>query len=216
MKLTRARLVKGADLAEALMPARPQLQRRLAQHLQAKEVATALRVAERLAQAEREAEAITAHAEREAAQARLGAEARARADAAASFAAQAIALRTREDQAAERQLDQAIALARLLAERLLGEALDLEPKLVVSLARQALNEARGARQVVIEAHPDDAVELEGALESLAPHAASMRIVSDAHRARGNLRIVTELGALDAALGPQLERLAAKLRESLKP
>lgn len=215
MKLARARIAKAAESAEALLPSQPTIARRLARHLQAKEAETALNVQRRLEQAEREAEAIMARAKREAAQARLLAEARGRADAVAALAAQAIALRTREDQATERQLDQVMALARLLAERLLGEALRLEPNLVASLARQALSEARGARQVVIEAHPDDAAALQVSVESLAPHALSLRVVPDPTRARGNLRIATDLGALDAALGPQLERLVEKLRESLR-
>ena len=41
------------------------------------------------------------------------------------------------------------------------------------------------------------------------------VVVDAKRARGSLRLDTELGSLDADLAPQLDRLAEKLREALR-
>jgi len=68
---------------------------------------------------------------------------------------------------------------------------------------------------VIEAHPDDVPVLERALETLAPHAHAVRIVSLETRPRSNLKIVTDVGVLDADLSPQLERLTQKLRETLK-
>jgi flagellar assembly protein FliH len=105
-------------------------------------------------------------------------------------------------------------LARLLAERLLGASLAVAPEQVVTLAQQALTEARGARRLSIVAHPKDAELLAQALPSLGVAIETVRIAPDAARARGSLRIETDIGVLDADLAPQLDRLALRLRETL--
>jgi flagellar biosynthesis/type III secretory pathway protein FliH len=107
-----------------------------------------------------------------------------------------------------------VALAQLLAERLLGEALELAPERVLALARQALTEARGARAIKIIAHPSDAAILRESLSSLGATPGIVAIETDEQRAPGNLRMVTDIGILDAELAPQIARLASKLRESL--
>lgn len=161
----------------------------------------------------RAAEVLSA-AERRAADLKLMAEAEARAEAAAKLAAHALALATYEAKADERALDRTVALARLLAERLLGASLAQSPEQVTTLARQALAEARGARRLAIVAHPEDAQLLGQSLASLGLAVETVRIVPDAGRARGSLRIETDIGVLDADLAPQLDRLALRLRETL--
>jgi flagellar biosynthesis/type III secretory pathway protein FliH len=160
------------------------------------------------------ARAVVAEAEREAASVRLQAQLEGRSEGAAAVAALAVALAAREARADERGLDRSVELAVLLAERLLGEALGLRPERVVALARQALREARANHEMVIGAHPEDARILEAALDSLGCPPGTVRIEADTSRARGSLRLVTEAGVLDGALAPQLERLAARLREAL--
>jgi flagellar biosynthesis/type III secretory pathway protein FliH len=145
---------------------------------------------------------------------RVRAEAEGRAEGVAKVAARALALARHEARAAERQLDQLVELARLLAERLLGEELALDPNRVSALARQALREARGARRITIVAQPADAEILKRDLAELGIDAHLVSIESDAARARGDLRLVTDIGILDAELAPQIARLAAKLRETL--
>ena len=167
-----------------------------------------------LANAEARAGRILAEAEQGAAELRLRAEAEARADAAAKVAARALALRHHESRADERALDRSVELARLLAERLLGESLRVAPEQVVALAKQALSEARGARRISLLAHPEDARILEHSLPALGLDPSTAQVRVDADRSRGSLRIETEIGVLDAELAPQLERLALKLRESL--
>jgi flagellar biosynthesis/type III secretory pathway protein FliH len=157
---------------------------------------------------------VLAAAERKAADLRLVAEAEARAEAAAKLAAHALALATHEAKADERALDRTIALARLLAERLLGASLAAAPEQVVALARQALSEARGARRLNVIAHPEDAKLLSDSLPSLGVAVETVRITADGSRARGSLRIETDVGVLDADLAPQLDRLALRLRETL--
>lgn len=167
-----------------------------------------------LAKARAEAQTIVAAAERRAADLKLVAEAEARAEAAAKLAAHALALATHEAKADERALDRTVALARLLAERLLGASLALAPEQVAQLARQALSEARGARRLSIVAHPEDAALLNQSLPSLGVAVETLKVVADSARARGSLRIETDIGVLDADLAPQLDRLALRLRETL--
>jgi len=172
------------------------------------------RARELLSRAEAEAVAILERAETRAATLATELATRARAEAATALAARELALAARETRALERQVDQVVDLARVLAERLLGEALKLEPARVAALARQALTEARGARRVALAAHPDDVPLLERALasEDLATHVV---VIVDPARGRGSLRLDTDLGTLDAELAPQLDRLAEKIREALK-
>jgi flagellar biosynthesis/type III secretory pathway protein FliH len=180
-----------------------------------REVLAAAERAQRLVSvAEERAAHIVADAERAAAELRLRAEAEGRADAAAKVAARALALRHHEARSDERELNRSVDLARLLAERLLGESLRVAPEQVVALARQALGEARGARRITVVAHPEDAKILEHSLTALGLDPGTAQVRADATRARGNLRIETEIGVLDAELAPQLERLSLKLRESL--
>ena len=167
-----------------------------------------------LTSARTEAERILAESRRQAAEIALRAEAEGRANGAAALAAQAIALRSRELCEAERRLDELVDLARALAERVLGEELGLAPERVVALARQALAEARGARHITIEAHPDDVVMLQATVATSSVEADAVKLLANPNRAPGNLKIVTEVGVLDASLAPQLERLALKLRETL--
>lgn len=167
-----------------------------------------------LAQARVEAQTLVAAAERRAADLKLIAEAEARAEASAKLAAHALSLATHEAKADERSLDRTVSLARLLAERLLGASLAIAPEQVVTLAQQALSEARGARRLSIVAHPEDAQLLSQSLPSLGVAPETLRVVSDGSRARGSLRIETDIGVLDADLAPQLDRLALRLRETL--
>jgi flagellar biosynthesis/type III secretory pathway protein FliH len=167
-----------------------------------------------LAKARAQVEQLIAAAERKAADLRLVAEAEARAEAAAKLAAHALSLATYEAKADERALERTVSLARLLAERLLGASLATSPEQVVSLARQALAEARGARRLTIVAHPDDTQLLSQSLASLGVAVDTVRLQPDGARQRGSLRIETDIGVLDADLAPQLDRLALRLRETL--
>jgi flagellar biosynthesis/type III secretory pathway protein FliH len=137
----------------------------------------------------------------------------ARAAALAELSVHSLRLARQEAEADERATQRLVDLARLLAERLLGEALRLDPSHVISLAQNAVAEARGARRIEIVAHPDDAAELtralsEGRLERVTA------VVASPERVRGSLRLDTEIGTLDADLAPQLDRLAVAIRSSL--
>jgi len=216
VKLAVGRVIKASELSSAAAISLHIEEKTLprGQLVQRSVLQAAERAARLIGEAEASAARIVADAERAAAELRLRAEAEGRADAAAKVAAHALALRHHEARAEERELDRSVDLARLLAERLLGESLRVAPEQVIALARQALAEARGARRITLVAHPEDAKLLDISLSALGLDPNSARVRADAARTRGNLRIETEIGVLDAELSPQLERLALKLRESL--
>jgi flagellar assembly protein FliH/type III secretion protein L len=174
--------------------------------LAAAEVLAAQAEAERiLERAKRDAEALVASAAD-----RAGAEAREHEI--ARLAAGFLALRRAEEERAARELDRVVELATLLAERLVGEAICLEPARVGELAAAALEEVRGARQVRIDACPDDVSALRDALGAIGQIA---DVKPDGALARGSLVVHTDLGHVDARLAPQLARLAEALREALQ-
>jgi flagellar biosynthesis/type III secretory pathway protein FliH len=166
--------------------------------------------------ATRRAAAILEDAERRAEDTRKAAIERGRAEAIAETAALSLSLRRIEAEQDERARDRLIALSSLLAERLLGHTLKTRPEEVLGLAAQALAEAGGARRVVLHAHPDDAALLRNATAAFDPQGRVHTVVSDESLARGDLRLNTELGMIDARLGPELSRLAERLRETLSP
>ena len=167
-----------------------------------------------IGRAEAKAAEILRQAQAEAGALRDRAAAEARAEVAADLAVRELSLAARERALLEASTERLVACARLLAERLLGEALTVDPTRVAALARQALTEAHGSRQVTLLAHPADVPLLEAAL-ARGELKAVTHVAPDPARARGNLRLQTEAGTLDAELAPQLERLSRKLGEALK-
>lgn len=114
----------------------------------------------------------------------------------------------------ERALDRSIELAKMLAERLLGSALALDSGVITALARQALDEARGARKILLAAHPDDAAVLRQEV-ALGGDLAEVTVIDETTLVPGDLRLETELGTLDARIEPRLERLTRRLRQSIR-
>jgi flagellar biosynthesis/type III secretory pathway protein FliH len=209
--MTRARIVRNPEATpmRVASPSPTQVHRIAREEMEAREAAVRI-----IADAKRTANALVEEARARATSAVEAATREAAELEQAKLAARVMALRVREEHAAEIELDQSVELARVLAERLVGEALTVEPQTIAKLARQALAEARGARTVHIEAHPDDVAALERNLSVLAiAHVASIK--SDATLERGCLRLHTDLGTIDAHIRPQLERLAAALRDALR-
>lgn len=169
------------------------------------------RAASIVAQAEAEAARIVAEAFAKAASAREDAEREGRQAGVARLAAAWMRLRDEEAKAATRAEQHTIEIARVLAERLLGQALVIDPSLIVALARQTLTAVSRARRVTLVAHPDDAEALKISLGELGLDGAVIDVAIDASRPRGGLRVETDLGTLDADLAPQLDRLVLALR-----
>jgi len=209
--LTRGRIVR----AEGALPVRATpVAEKVARRVTQAELDAHERAAKVLAAAHAEADRVVAGATNAAAAAVAAAAKEAAEHEQAKLAAAFLALRAREEGRATAELDHAVALARVLAERILGATLTLDAASIVSMARQALTEAQGARTVRIDAHPEDATALRAQLSAFAPLHAT--VTDDASLARGSLRLHTDLGTLDARLPAQLERLAAALRDALGP
>ncbi len=209
--MKEARIVPG-DKAKTVVVGAPKesLVRRLARE----ELAARERAVQILDAAKTEADALLAKARERAAHV---AEAAAREAAAAEqtkLSAAVVALRAREAGIEEERLSHAVELARVLCERMLGEALRLDANIIGALARQALAEAQGAKVLRIDANPDDAEPLRRCLAHAVP-AQVASVAVDATLERGSLRLHTDLGTLDAQLRPQLDRLAAALRDALR-
>jgi flagellar biosynthesis/type III secretory pathway protein FliH len=168
-----------------------------------------------IAAAEERARVIVAEAEEAARAVREGARDEGRREGAAELAAAWVKLRTEEERKDERELDRTLELATAMAERLLGEALVLDPAKVVGIAKQALGSARQARRIALKAHPDDAEALRREIALIALEGAAIEIHVEPARSRGSLLLETDLGILDADLTIQLDRLARSLRDSLR-
>jgi flagellar assembly protein FliH len=218
--VTRARVIPAADAAKRLValgaPGHPHgASRTQWRRIVREEVEGQLRAEVIVQDAHAQAEAIVVRAREEAALAVRVAAQQAGEEAQTAAIAQWIAVRSDEQRRIEGQRDQMVTLAVALAERLLGESLVLEPARVVELARGVIAEARGARRARIDAHPIDAAVLREHLAALRLDAEAVQIHDDAALARGELRLHTDIGTIDARLAPRFERLAAALRDALQ-
>lgn len=166
-----------------------------------------------VAEAERHALSLVQEAERSARDIKVKAEKAGREDGAHRFAAAYLKLRTEQAVRDERDLSRSIDLGRVMAERLIGESLALDPGTVTAIARQALADVRRVRSVAVFAHPDDVGVLQRDIERLGLEGAAIEIHADPARSRGSLLLRTDSGTLDADLCLQLDRLAAALRDS---
>ncbi|HSO37438.1 MAG TPA: FliH/SctL family protein [Labilithrix sp.] len=213
MSLGRARVVKAAAGAAPPGAAEAQARHALARRVPAA-VVGARAEADRITEAARQAaSAIVAEAHASVAGRLTAAVREVREQELARIAAEHLALRVGEEQRAERDLDRTLEIAALLAERMIGEAIALEPSRIAALASGALLETRGARRVRIEASPEDLPALQTMLAGLGEGIATLE--ASAELGRGSLVVHTELGRIDARLGPQLGRLAESLREALR-
>jgi len=212
----RARIIRAADAVAVTL--QPLLSPRvaLASHKRiAREEVEARFAAERIVrEAHARAEAILAEARAQAVAAGAQAGQDAREQAHTQAIAQWVAVRRAEDARLQAATDRAVALAVLLAERLVGAALEVDPARIATLAQGVVAEARGARRATLDAHPVDAQHLRDQLASLGLAAESVEVRDDPSLARGALRLHTDVGTLDAQLAPRLERLAVALRDAL--
>jgi flagellar biosynthesis/type III secretory pathway protein FliH len=195
-------LAAGPSQAQRMRIARAEMEARLA--------------AERILEdARANAEALVARAREEGALAARRAVDAAREEADAQLAARWLALRNAEGERLERETDRVVSLAVVLAERLLGAALDLAPARIVDMAKGVVAEARGARRATIEAHPADAEVLRAQLSTSGLPLHAVEIRQNAGLARGALLLHTDLGTIDAKLASRLDRLAEALRDALR-
>jgi flagellar biosynthesis/type III secretory pathway protein FliH len=166
-----------------------------------------------LREAHARAREIVARADEEARDALTRARLDAAAEHEATLAARWLALTKSQAAAMQREVDRMVVVGVALAERLLGTALALDPSRVVDLARTVLDEAGGARRVVLYANPVDAEALSAHLKDSGFEPCTAEIREDPTLGRGDLRLQTDIGNIDAQLSPRLERLASALRST---
>jgi flagellar biosynthesis/type III secretory pathway protein FliH len=109
-----------------------------------------------------------------------------------------------------------IELSRALSERMLGQALTLEPALVAELALASLKEVRALHAVHFECHPEQVAVIEQAFARAAIGPNAVRVVADAELAPGDFRLRTKSGVLEANVGTRLELLCRALLEGSAP
>jgi len=209
------RVIKASEASVMEMPAAQGAPKRPFRHIPRPIVDAKAEAEHILREANVEARRIVDEARIAAASQRAALEREAQESTAATWAAQFLALRSAQEQRAAQDLERSVSLAQLLAERLLGAALTLDPMLVAELARQALREARGARRVRMQASEPDAVllsELRGQL-GLPEDAIDVEIVPEL--GRGSLILISDVGRSDARIHVQLKRLGAVLHDALQ-
>jgi flagellar biosynthesis/type III secretory pathway protein FliH len=165
-----------------------------------------------LVEAKVQAAAVLAEAQRAANELRLQAAAAGRAAAVAELAAQYVVLRERQARVSDSQLRPSIELAKLLAERLIAEAIELDATLVGRLARQSLQQLRERSALVVRAHPEDHEQIQQQLVALKLQ--SVSLLADTTLKRGELCIDSDLGQLELRIDAGLQRLVDRVRSLL--
>jgi len=211
-----SRILRGASSTPATTPSAPQIQSQTQppSRVIAGAVFDARAEAERIvAAAHGEAAAIVdaarAGAERAVDEARTAGRDAGRAEAAASLA-EALAIRDRALAGSEQEVAR-VALAA--AERLVGDALALDPARIANIVGDGLARARRARDVIVRVHPEDAPQVEllrTAIATRAGRPASFSVRPDAEITRGGCLVETDLGMIDARLETKLDALARAL------
>lgn len=210
----RAKVLKAPDASTALPLARVHSPSHRARVVRRALVDAEQRAEELLLRVQNEALAVRQAAESGAAALRKAAADEGRAQGYAEVLARFAALARLEATTDERGLARSIEIARVLAERLIGASIAADESTIVALAAQVLSEVRGARRIELHVHPTDLAVLEthlgkpSALEGL-------KLVANAACERGNFRVVTDVGTMDAEVGERLDLLAAKLAETLR-
>ncbi|WP_447977073.1 FliH/SctL family protein [Candidatus Nitrospira bockiana] len=117
----------------------------------------------------------------------------------------------------ERAADQVVELAMAFAGKILREAVERKPELIVAQVREALSRVADAAAVVVRVHPDDVA----LLEQMRPHllevferTVSVRIEGEASIARGGCRLETPTRFVDATLDSQVQRLGEAMKGRL--
>jgi flagellar biosynthesis/type III secretory pathway protein FliH len=112
-------------------------------------------------------------------------------------------------------VDAALVLARKMAEKIIGRAVELDPSVMGEIAGQALaaSRARGGA-VVLRVHPDDLSAVDRARSQWSQRivaAADVRVVADDSVGRHGCVVETPVGRLDARLQTQLDALERAMR-----
>jgi len=143
--------------------------------------------------------------------------------AAAEITERLVAARADAAAARDQAKDVAAALARRMAEKIIGRAVELDPAALAGIVVEALEASRARTgPVVLRVHPDDLAAVEAARPTwLArlPTIPEVRLVADPVVGRYGCVVDTPVGRLDARLDTQLaalERAASSSRRDPPP
>lgn len=207
-----SKIIKGQDYSDP-MPERTSLRPSRPGVVEAEVYEAHQRAKEIVEAAERQAEEIVAQAESEREDA-LG-EAREQGRQEGLAQATEVLLRARQEAAAlvERSEEELVRLALLVAEKIVGRALELDPNVILDISAQAIESVRQQRELVLRVHPEDAVRLRNSrkkLMDLLGRTKDIAVREDSEVERGGCVIETENGTVDAQLSTQLRMLEAAL------
>jgi flagellar biosynthesis/type III secretory pathway protein FliH len=166
-----------------------------------------------LARASAEADALQATAAAAHQAARQEGFERGRADGLAEAAIMLAAARTEAARLVEGAGATAIALARRMAEKIVGRTVALDPEAMAEIAAEALGACRpGPGTIRVRLHPDDLPAVEARRAALAQRApiATLELVADDTVGRHGCVIETPQGRVDARLETQLAALERAL------
>ncbi len=125
--------------------------------------------------------------------------------------------RQEADDLREASRDAAIPIARRMAERIVGRALELHPSLIGDIAVQALAASRARTgAVTLRVHPLDLIALEQQRARLLARLPSvdLTLLADENIGQGGCVIETSSGRLDARLERQLDAIEKALGERI--
>lgn len=167
-----------------------------------------------------EAARIRARAEQEAEAAKQAGFAAGREEGISEVSALLQAARARMDRELGASKDTAITLARRMAEKIVGRAIDLSPELMSQIVAEALQTSRArSGKIILRVHPEDLARIEaGRPQWAAALAASVdvRLQPDATVEHGGCMVDTPSGRVDARLQTQLDALERALRAASTP
>jgi flagellar biosynthesis/type III secretory pathway protein FliH len=110
-----------------------------------------------------------------------------------------------------RSKDAAVVLARRMAEKIVGHAVEVAPQVMGDIVAGALAASRARNgQVVLRVHPEDLPAVEAARARWSAGAVVVRLVADGGVGRHGCVVETPVGRVDARLASQLDALERAL------
>ena len=117
-------------------------------------------------------------------------------------------------QAVDALEQQTLDVALLVAKRVVGEALALEPQRIAEIALPLLSRLRRARRLVLRVHPEDCAALAALLQARVERGGAqvaLQVEGDITISRGGCIASSDIGTLDARVETQLEAIARALQ-----
>jgi flagellar biosynthesis/type III secretory pathway protein FliH len=128
-----------------------------------------------------------------------------------------VAARADAEQVRGRSRDTAAVLARRMAEKIVGHAVDVDPAVMGDIAAQAVAVSRARTgAITLRVHPDDLPAVEAARARWGPGALVVKLLADGGVGRYGCVVETPVGRVDARLAAQLEALERALVRERKP